>query len=122
MALACPEKAHAIIIQNAVAHEEGLAPLWEARRAFWKDRAANETEFRKTFLSLETTRNRHVGTSPHPELRDPDLWTDEFYFLNQPSQADIQTELFYDYQTNVKSYPTWQKWLRDHQPPLLVYD
>jgi len=69
---------------------------------------------------LESTRNRHVGTSPHPERIDPDTWTDEFYFLNQPGQADIQTDLFFDYQNNVKAYPTWQKWLRDHQPPMLV--
>src|SRR5258708_7099545 len=120
MAVAHPEKVQAIIIQNAVSHEEGLSPLWGARRAFWQDRASHEAEFRKTFLSLEATRNRHVGTSPHPERLDPDSWTDEFHFLNQPGQADIQTELFYDYQTNVKSYPAWQKWLRDNQPPLLV--
>jgi pimeloyl-ACP methyl ester carboxylesterase len=120
MAVAHPEKVQTIIIQNAVAHEEGLSPLWGARRAFWRDRASHEAEFRKTFLSLEATRNRHVGTSPHPERLDPDTWTDEFYFLNQPGQADIQTELFYDYQTNVKSYPAWQKWLRANQPPLLV--
>ena len=36
---------------------------------------------------------------------DPDLWTDEFYFLNQPGQADIQSDLFYDYRTNVDAYP-----------------
>jgi hypothetical protein len=29
-------------------------------------------------------------------------------------------DLFYDYQNNVRSYPKWQQWLRDHQPPLLV--
>jgi hypothetical protein len=27
---------------------------------------------------------------------------------------------FYDYRNNVKAYPTWQKWLRENQPPLLV--
>ena len=120
MAVVHPEKIQAIIIQNAVSHEEGLSALWGARRAFWQDRASHEAGFRKSFLSVEATRNRHVGMSPHPERLDPDTWTDEFYFLNQPGQAEIQTELFYDYQTNVKSYPTWQKWLRDHQPPLLV--
>lgn len=120
MAVAHPEKVEAIIVQNAVSHEEGLSPAWAARRAFWRDRAAHEAAFRKSFLSLETTRNRHLGTSPHPERIDPDTWTDEFNFLNQPGQADIQTELFFDYQSNVKAYPTWQKWLRDHQPPLLV--
>jgi hypothetical protein len=38
----------------------------------------------------------------------PDLWTDEFAFLNQPGQADIQSDLFYDYRTNVDAYPKWQ--------------
>jgi len=51
---------------------------------------------------------------------DPDLWTDEFYFLNQPGQADIQSDLFYDYRTNVDAYPKWQAWMRDKQPRLLV--
>ena len=120
MAVAHPEKVQALIIQNAVSHEEGLSPLWAARRAFWQDRASHEPAFRKSFLSLETIRNRHLGSSPHPERIDPDTWTDEFYFLNQPGQADIQTELFFDYQNNLKAYPVWQKWLRDHQPPMLV--
>jgi pimeloyl-ACP methyl ester carboxylesterase len=120
MAVAHPEKVEAIIIQNAVSHEEGLSSLWAPRRAFWQDRKSHEAAFRKGFLSLDTTRSRHLGTSPHPEKIDPDTWTDEFYFLNQPGQADIQTDLFYDYQTNVKSYPIWQKWLRDYKPPLLV--
>jgi pimeloyl-ACP methyl ester carboxylesterase len=45
---------------------------------------------------------------------------DEFYFLNQRGKADIQTDLFFDYQNNLKAYPIWQKWLCDHQPPILV--
>jgi len=120
MAIAHPGNVDAIIIQNAVSHDEGLAPAWAARRAFWQDRESHEAEFRKTFLSLETTRKRHLGMSPHPERIDPDTWTDEFYFLSQPGQADIQTDLFFDYQTNVRSYSSWQKWLREHHPKMLV--
>ena len=120
MTLAHPERVQAMIIQNAVSHEEGLSPLWAVRRAFWEDRAAHETEVRTNLLSLEATRKRHVGTSPQPELYNPDLWVDEYYFLNQPGQGDIQLDLFYDYQNNLKSYPIWQRWLRDYKPPLLV--
>jgi hypothetical protein len=54
------------------------------------------------------------------ERYDPDLWTDEFAFLNQPGQADIQSNLFYDYRTNVDAYPKWQAWMREKQPRLLV--
>jgi pimeloyl-ACP methyl ester carboxylesterase len=110
----------ALIVQNAVAHEDGLGPLWEARRQFWAHRPEHETALRENFLSAAATRLRHVGTSPAPENYNPDLWTDELAFLRRPGQADIQTDLFFDYQTNVASYPAWQEWLRGRQPPLLV--
>ncbi|HET8888775.1 MAG TPA: alpha/beta hydrolase [Candidatus Angelobacter sp.] len=120
MALAHPERVEALIVQDAVAHNEGLGANWKTRRAFWADRAANESALRTNLLSLPTTRTRHVGNDPDVERYDPDLWTDEFYFLNQPGQADIQSDLFYDYRTNVTSYPAWQAWLRKTQPRLLV--
>jgi len=107
-------------VQNAVCHEDGLGPLWETRRAFWSDRARHEQALRENFFSPTATRQRHVGNSPHPDRYDPDLWTDELAFLNRPGQHDIQTDLFYDYRTNVASYPAWQQWLRQTQPPLLV--
>jgi pimeloyl-ACP methyl ester carboxylesterase len=117
MALAHPERVQAMIIQNAVSHEEGLSPLWAVRRAFWEDQPAHEAEVRNNLLSLEATRKRHVGTSPDLAQYNPDLWVDEYYFLNQPGQGDIQLDLFYDYQNNLKSYPKWQQWLRDNKPP-----
>ena len=120
MALAHPERVQAIIVQDAVAHNEGLGVNWKTRRAFWADRAANESVLRKNLLSLDATRTRHVGDDPATELYNPDLWTDEFAFLNQPGQADIQSDLFYDYRTNVAAYPTWQAWLQKTQPRTLV--
>lgn len=120
MALARPERVEALIVQNAVAHNEGLGPNWRTRRSFWADRKANEAALRTNLLSLAATRTRHVGSDPNPELYDPDLWSDEFRFLNQPGQADIQADLFYDYRTNVESYPKWQAWMRKTQPRLLV--
>jgi pimeloyl-ACP methyl ester carboxylesterase len=120
LALAHPERVEALIVQDAVAHDTGLGPPWKTRREFWANREANDAALRKNLLSLETTRSRHVGNDPNVERHDPDLWTDEFAFLNQPGQADIQTDLFYDYRTNVTAYPTWQAWLRKTQPRLLV--
>jgi pimeloyl-ACP methyl ester carboxylesterase len=87
MALAHPERVQAMIIQNAVSHEEGLSPLWAVRRAFWEDQPAHEAEVRNNLLSLEATRKRHVGTSPDLAQYNPDLWVDEYYFLNQPGQG-----------------------------------
>jgi pimeloyl-ACP methyl ester carboxylesterase len=120
MALTHPERLEALIVQDAVSHNEGLGASWKARRAFWADRAANESTLRKNLLSLEATRTRHIGNDPRVELYDPDLWTDEFAFLSQPGQAEIQSDLFYDYRTNVDAYPKWQAWMREKQPRLMV--
>src|SRR3984885_8431912 len=111
MALAHPERVQAVIVQDGVAHNEGLGANWATRRAFWADRPAHEEALRKNLLSLATTRTRHIGDDPNIELYDPDLWSDEFAFLNAPGQAQIQSDLFYDYRTNVDAYPKWQGWL-----------
>jgi pimeloyl-ACP methyl ester carboxylesterase len=120
MAMAHPDRIEALIVQDAVAHNEGLGANWKPRRDFWADRQANERTLRTNLLSLATTRTRHVGNDPNVERYDPDLWTDEFAFLSQPGQAEIQTDLFYDYRTNVDAYPKWQQWMGETQPRLLV--
>jgi pimeloyl-ACP methyl ester carboxylesterase len=120
MVLTHPERVEALIVQDAVAHNEGLGANWATRRAFWADRAAHEEGLRKNLLSLAVTKTRHVGDDPNVELYDPDLWTDEYAFLNSPGQAQIQSDLFYDYRTNVEAYPKWQVWMQKTQPRLLV--
>jgi len=120
LALAHPERVQALIVQNAVAHAQGLSDLWAPRRAFWADRAAHEAAVRTNLLSFEATRQRHVGKSPHPERIDPETWESEYAFLSRPGMIDIQLELFHDYRSNVASYARWQAYLRQHQPPTLV--
>jgi pimeloyl-ACP methyl ester carboxylesterase len=120
MALAHPERVEALIVQDAVSHNEGLGEKWATRRAFWADRATHEEALRKNLLSMAATKTRHVGDDPNIELYDPDLWNDEYAFLNSPGQAEIQSNLFYDYRTNVEAYPKWQSWMQKTQPSLLV--
>ena len=67
MALSRPERVRAIIIQNAVSHEQGLSPLWEARRKYWADPVRELGNLKANFTSLEATRQRHIGSSPHPD-------------------------------------------------------
>lgn len=105
LALAHPGRVKAIVIQNAVASEDGLGPAWDGRKAFWKDRAANEQKVIPGFLSFATTKGRHLGSSPNPDRYDPNTWTDEFAHLSQPGQAAIQADLFYDYQTQRGGLP-----------------
>jgi pimeloyl-ACP methyl ester carboxylesterase len=120
LAVAHPERVTALVVQNAVAHEEGLGRLLAARKGFWADRAANEAQYRAGLAMVERSKQRHIGSSPHVERYDPDLWMDEVAFLARPGEADIQSELFYDYRTNLTEYPAWQKWLRERHPPTLI--
>ena len=120
IALAHPERVTALIVQNAVAHEEGLSEIWEQRRAYWKNRAAVENKLRENFLSLDAARQRHIAGSAHPENIDPDTWTSEYRFLTQPGMDKIQLDLSYDYCNNIASYPSWQEYLQKHQPATLI--
>lgn len=120
MAAANPAAVQGMIFQNGNVYEDGLGPMWATRKPFWNDRAAHEQAVRTAQLSLAVTRGRHIGTDPDVEAYDPDLWMDEYAYLNRPGQAAIQSELIFDYQNNLAAYPNWQKWLAAHQLPTLV--
>ena len=121
LALAHPERVTAIIVQNAVAHMDGLDDKrWAGPRAFWADRAKYEDVFRQRLTALEGAKARHLGASPHPERYSPDLWEDEVAHMSKPGIAQVFVDLFYDYQTNIAAYPAWQDYLRKHKPPMLV--
>ena len=114
-----PERVQALIIQNANSYTEGLGPKWAGIAKYWSDRSAHPEVF-ETFVSPQATELRHTLGTSHPERYNPDTWTDEYAHLSKPGQREIQADLLYDYRTNVASYPTWQAWLREHKPPILV--
>jgi pimeloyl-ACP methyl ester carboxylesterase len=114
-----PERLAALVVQNANAYKEGLGAKWAAIANYWTDRAGHPEIF-EAFVSRTATEQRHTLGTSRPERYNPDTWTDEFFFLSQVGQREIQAELLYDYRTNVAAYPAWQAWLRAHRPPTLV--
>ena len=71
MALAHPERVEALIVQNAVAHNEGLGEIWKPRRAFWADRAANEA----LFAPISSRSRRPRGPPSSATIRMPSSTT-----------------------------------------------
>jgi pimeloyl-ACP methyl ester carboxylesterase len=114
-----PERLHALITQNGNVYKDGLGPKWAKIAEYWAS-PKDHPEVINAFLSFEATKDRHLAGTSHPERYNPDTWTDEYAHLSQPGQREIQSDLLYDYRTNVASYPKWQAWLRDHKPPTLV--
>jgi pimeloyl-ACP methyl ester carboxylesterase len=117
--IARPDRVRALIIQNANAYQEGLGTKWATIAKYWEDPKAYPEVF-ENFVSFSATEQRHTLGTSHPELYNPDTWTDEFAHLQKPGQREIQSALLYDYRTNVASYPKWQSWLREHKPSTLV--
>jgi pimeloyl-ACP methyl ester carboxylesterase len=89
MALARSERVQALIIQNAVVHEEGLTPAWDLRRSYWNNRAEYEAKIREGMVSVQAGMARHIGDRPNPEHFNPDLWMDEIAFLKRPGMERL---------------------------------
>jgi len=114
-----PARVAGLIVMNANAYAEGLGKKWAGIADFWSDRSAHADVF-DNFISQAATELRHTLGTSHLERYNPDTWTDEYQWLAKPGQYEIQAELLFDYQTNVKSYETWQHWLRQQRPATLV--
>ena len=57
---------------------------------------------------------------PDKTLVSPDGYSLDNFYLTRPGADEIQLDLFHDYATNVRLYPTFQNYFRTHQPPLLA--
>jgi pimeloyl-ACP methyl ester carboxylesterase len=114
-----PERVEALIVQNGNAYEAGIGPNLAGLAPYWEDREVAEPAARE-FLSLQATRSQYVEGAGDPERIDPDLWTLDQYLLDLPGRDRVMLDLIYDYTSNVALYPTWQAYLREHQPPTLI--
>ena len=114
-----PERIDAIISQNGNCYEEGLGKKWEARKEYW---AHPTPELRAQFSSayaLETIKGQYTFGTPEGSV-GPDGYSLDFYYVNLPERAEIQNDLIFDYQSNVRLYPEFQQYFREHRPRLLA--
>lgn len=108
-----------IISQNGNVYKDGLGKKWEARAEYWKKPTQELREQYKSAFSAETIIGQYTyGTEPNSV--SPDGYTLDIAYTNRPEYAEIQSDLIFDYQSNVALYPVFQKYLRDNQPPLLA--
>jgi pimeloyl-ACP methyl ester carboxylesterase len=120
LALAHPERVTALISQNGNAYEDGLSAAWNPLQAYWRDPTPAHRAALRAFLNPEATRFQYLHGVADPELVAPESFTLDQLFLDRPGNAEIQLDLFGDYASNVKLYPSFQAYLRTHRPPTLV--
>jgi pimeloyl-ACP methyl ester carboxylesterase len=121
IASAHPERVTALISQSGNAYMEGFTPFWDVLFAHAKDRPANEAGVRELF-TLKTTRWQYSHGVPADRLNRiaPETWLLDQAGLDRPGNAEIQLQLFWDYQFNLDLYPGFQEYFRTRQPPTLI--
>ena len=119
VAMKHPERILGIISQNGNVYAEGLGKKWEARAEYWRHPTPELRENYKSAFSPETIMGQYTfGTLPGSV--SPDGYTLDIHYTMRPGYDEIQSDLIYDYQNNVKLYPKFQEYLREHQPKLLA--
>ncbi|KAL6718592.1 hypothetical protein ACLMJK_004684 [Lecanora helva] len=128
LAVQKPESITAIVSQNGNAYVEGFGhPFWDPIMALWSESNPNSTAdreiLRENVLTLAGTKMQYttgVPTSDIP-LIDPVAYNYDYHSnLVGTEKQNHQLDLFYDYRTNVALYPTFQKYFRESQVPLLA--
>ncbi|WP_411347604.1 alpha/beta fold hydrolase [Paenibacillus sp. WLX2291] len=121
LAVMHPERVQAIITQNGNAYEIGLESAWAPIQAFWQN--PDDAAVRQgvvDLLSIAITKLQYVNGTRNPQSISPDNWNNDQIHLDREGNQEIQLALYYDYQNNLKQYPTWHEYFREYQPPVLV--
>jgi len=116
-----PERATALLVQSGNAYLEGFTPFWDILFAHAKDRPANEAGVRR-YLLPERTKWQYTFGVPEDRLDrlSPETWTLDQTLMERPGNAEIQLQMFWDYQFNLDLYPGFQEYFRTHLPPTLI--
>lgn len=120
IAAAHPERITAIVSQNGNAYEDGFTAAWKPIKAYWGDDSQENRDALRGLLARGTTEWQYNEGTPEALKNriSPDPINHDQAILDR--DAEIQLDLFGDYKSNVAAYPTWQAYLREHQPPVLA--
>ncbi|GGG58100.1 alpha/beta fold hydrolase [Paenibacillus radicis (ex Gao et al. 2016)] len=119
LAMRRPENVTAIISQNGNIYREGLGGKWAAREEYWRNPTPEKRDSYRIAFAPDTIRNQYVDGTKVNQV-SPDGYTLDIAYMSRPGNDEKQLDLIFDYQTNVKLYPDFQKYLQEHQPPLLA--
>lgn len=120
LAVRHPERITAIISQNGNAYVEGLSDGWNPIRAYWEDASQANRDALRMMLTPQTTLWQYTHGVADVSAVSPDGYTLDNHYLARPGAADVQLDLFGDYQSNVALYPVFQEYFRTYQPRFLA--
>ena len=115
-----PDRILGIVSQNGNVYREGLGKKWEARAEYWKNPTAELREQYKNAFAPDTVIGQYTFGTEEGTVSPDGYSLDLYYSQVIQDYAEKQSDLIFDYQSNVKLYPAFQKYLRTFKPPLLA--
>jgi pimeloyl-ACP methyl ester carboxylesterase len=120
MAMVRPERIAAIVCQNGNAYLEGLSDGWGAWMDYWRNPTDEHREACRASFSEAFIRDGQYLHGADATLVAPDGYTLDLAYLARDGAKEIQLDLILDYRTNVERYGDFQRYFREHRPPLLA--
>lgn len=114
-----PERITAIISQNGNIYREGLGEKWATREDYWNNPTPEKRESYRTAFAPNTIKNQYVQGTQESRV-SPDGYTLDIAYMSRAGNDEKQLDLIFDYQSNVRLYSQFQKYLQTYQPPLLA--
>lgn len=115
-----PEKIVGIISQNGNVYEEGLGPKWAQRAEYWQHPTPELRRQYQSAFTRETVIGQYTYGTPAGSVSPDGYSLDLYYAATIDDYAEKQSDLIFDYQSNVRLYPQFQAYLRQYQPKLLA--
>ncbi len=98
---------------------KGFSKDWEPWQSYWRDPSLRNREACRASLTDEAIRFQYQHGAP-ADLVSPDGYTLDAYYMHRAEAQEIQLDLVLSYRTNVALYPAFQRYFREHRPPLLA--
>lgn len=115
-----PNRILGIVSQNGNVYREGLGKKWGARAEYWENPTAELREQYKNAFAPDTVIGQYTFGTEEGTVSPDGYSLDLYYSQVIQDYAEKQSDLIFDYQSNVKLYPAFQKYLRTCKPPLLA--
>ena len=114
-----PERIKGIISQNGNVYKEGLGEKWAKRAEYWQNPTKELREQYKSAFAPETIIGQYTFGTEKGKVA-PDGYELDIFYTQKRGFSEVQSDLIFDYQNNVKMYPVFQEYLRQYRPPLLA--
>ncbi|KUI36786.1 alpha/beta fold hydrolase [Mycobacterium sp. GA-2829] len=122
LALAHPERAAGLVIQNGDIYEDAFGPKYDFLKESWNNPGPDARRRIAQHVSPHGFETEFRGELP-ADIADrisPDLWTLHWSLMNTPERIANLVRLLEDQPTTLGWFADEQAYLREHRPPTLI--